>query len=159
VSDANRAASIYYSFYVRAEHRFANGLSILGSYTWSRSEDDITGLNGAGASQVTAIAGPQNAYNLHAEWSLSTQDAPNRFTMPATYELPLAEPVGIQRSAGDHVIREPIKAQFRAEALNATNTPYFGNPGTNVTNTATFGQITSQIDYPRLVQLGIRATF
>jgi hypothetical protein len=57
------------------------------------------------------------------------------------------------------VIRERFKAQFRAEALNATNTPYFGNPGTTLTNTATFGQITSQINYPRLVQLGVRVTF
>jgi hypothetical protein len=56
-------------------------------------------------------------------------------------------------------IRERIKAQFRAEALNATNTPYFGNPGTTLTNPSTFGVITSQINYPRLVQLGLRFTF
>jgi hypothetical protein len=56
------------------------------------------------------------------------------------------------------MIRERIKAQFRAEALNATNTPYFGNPGTTLTNPS-FGVITSQINYPRLVQLGLRFTF
>ena len=56
-------------------------------------------------------------------------------------------------------IRERIKAQFRAEALNATNTPLFGNPGTTVTSPSTFGVITSQINYPRLVQLGLRFTF
>jgi hypothetical protein len=57
------------------------------------------------------------------------------------------------------VVRERFKAQFRAEALNATNTPLFGNPGTNVSTTSTFGQITSQINYARLVQLGVRVTF
>jgi hypothetical protein len=54
--------------------------------------------------------------------------------------------------------RERIKAQFRAEALNATNTPYFGNPNTTLTNNQ-FGVISSQINNPRLVQLGMRVTF
>jgi hypothetical protein len=54
--------------------------------------------------------------------------------------------------------RERIKAQFRAEALNATNTVYFGNPNTTLNNSS-FGLITSQINNPRLVQLGTRITF
>ena len=55
-------------------------------------------------------------------------------------------------------IRERVKAQFRAEALNVTNTPYFGNPNTTLTNNQ-FGIITSEINNPRLLQLGVRATF
>ena len=54
--------------------------------------------------------------------------------------------------------RERIKAQFRAEALNATNTPYFGNPNATLTNNQ-FGVISSQINNPRLVQFGMRVTF
>lgn len=256
LSNANTAASIYYSFYVRAQRRYANGLTLLASYTWSRSEDDITGLNSAGSSAITAVAGPQNAYNLGNEWSLSTQDVPNRFTTALTYDLPLGKgrqflhdsraldwvvggwslntfgivqsgfPLAITQPNNNSVlgtsyqrpngtglsaatsgstdsrvtdwlnaaafsdapeftfgditrfinvrtpglfswdvslnkaftIRERIKAQFRAEALNATNTPLFGNPGTTLTS-GTFGVITSQINYPRLVQLGLRFTF
>jgi hypothetical protein len=255
-SNANTAASIYYSFYFRVQRRFKDGLTLLTSYTWSRSEDDVTGLNAAGASAITAIAGPQNAYNLKNEWSLSTQDVPNRFTTAITYELPFGRgkpflhnsnalnwvvggwslntfgiiqsgfPLAIiqpnQNSVlgasyqrpnatgvspatsgstdsrisdwinaaafseapeftfGDvsrfltirspglfswdmsvnkaFTIGERIKAQFRAEALNATNTVLFGNPGTTLTS-STFGVITSQINYPRLVQLGLRFTF
>ena len=56
------------------------------------------------------------------------------------------------------VARERWKAQFRAEALNATNTPYFGNPNTTLTNNQ-FGKITTQINNPRLLQLGLRVTF
>jgi trimeric autotransporter adhesin len=53
--------------------------------------DDVIGLNLAGASQIAAVAGAQNAYNLNGEWSLSTQDAPNRFTTAISYELPFGK--------------------------------------------------------------------
>jgi hypothetical protein len=258
VSNASTAAALYYSFYFRAERRFSNGLSILASYTWSRSKDDITGASSAGASNIVQVAGPQNAYNLAGEWSLSTQNVPDRFTMSATYELPFGKgkkyltgnnwlnyavggwslntfgiiqsgfPLQVTQSNSNSLIgasyqrpnatgavsaatsgsidsrlgdwlnpaafsvapeltfgdtsrflnvggpglfsidfsvfksftiRERIKAQFRAEALNSTNTPYFGNPGTTVTSASTFGVITSQINYPRLVQLGLRFSF
>jgi len=258
VSNASTAAALYYSFYFRAERRFSKGLSVLASYTWSRSKDDITGASAAGASNIVQVTGPQNAYNLNGEWSLSTQNIPNRFTMSGTYELPFGKGkpflsggrfldyvvggwslnvLGIIQSGfplqvtqansnsligasymrpnaagtvsagtsgsidgrlsdwlnpaafsvapeltfGDtsrflnvegprlfnidfsifksFTIREKVRAQFRAEALNSTNTPYFGNPATVVTSPSTFGVITSQINYPRLVQLGLRFTF
>ncbi|MCU1328125.1 MAG: carboxypeptidase regulatory-like protein [Bryobacterales bacterium] len=54
-------------------------------------------------------------------------------------------------------VPEGIKAQFRAEALNVTNTPQFYGPNTTFTN-ASFGLITSQANYPRLIQLGVRFT-
>ena len=56
------------------------------------------------------------------------------------------------------LVTERINAQFRAESFNATNTVEFGNPNTTFTS-ATFGVITSQINIPRLIQLGLRVTF
>ena len=91
VSNANTAASYLLLFYVRAERRFSNGLSMLASYTWSRSKDDITGASAAGASNITQVAGPAERLQPDGEWSLSTQDVPNRFTMSATYELPFGK--------------------------------------------------------------------
>jgi trimeric autotransporter adhesin len=257
LSNADTAAASYYSFYFRAQRRFANGVSLLASYTFSRSEDDILGASVPGSSNVSSPAGPQNAYNQAAEWSLSTQDVPNRFTTAITYELPFGKgkpvlgnsgrvlnylvggwsvnTIGIVQNGfplsvtqpnnnspfgaslqrpnatgiapatsgstdqriydwinpaafsevgefafGDTsrfltlrgpglfnwdaslfkgvVIRERVKAQFRFEAFNATNTVEFANPNTTLTNSS-FGLITSQVNHPRFLQLGLRVTF
>ena len=256
LNNSDTGSAYYYSWYFRADRRFKNGLTLLASYTWSRSATDALGVSTAGAAQITSITGAQNAYNKRAEWSLSTQDAPNRFTTAVTYELPFgkgkpfltngrildriaggwsANVVGILQtgfplsvtqpnnnsvfgasyqlpnatgvspatsgSAAERIngwlsaaafsqapqftfgnitrflnvrgpalfnwdvsvfkafsVRERIKAQFRAEALNATNTAYFGNPNTTLTNSQ-FGVISSQINNPRLIQLGARVTF
>ena len=56
-------------------------------------------------------------------------------------------------------IKEHYKFQFRAEALNLTNTVLFANPTLNVNSPSTFGVITSQTNFPRMLQLGARITF
>lgn len=56
------------------------------------------------------------------------------------------------------LITESFKAQFRAEGLNAFNTPYFRGPNTAFGN-AGFGRITSQGNFPRMIQLGLRLYF
>ena len=259
-NDTGRA--IYYSAYVRGQRRLARGLTLLASYTWSRNETDVLGVSTAGASGITGISGAQNAYNLGAEWSLATQDVPNRFTTAITWQLPFGKgqqflhnsealsevvggwqlnvtsiiqsgfPLDVTQTNANSVIgasyqlpnatglnpatsgstdsrlggangssgwlnplafsqapvltfgdlsrflnvrgpslynwdaslfktfsvKEKVKAQFRAEALNLTNTPQFGNPSTSI-NSSTFGQITTQINHPRIVQLGVRFTF
>lgn len=70
----------------------------------------------------------------------------------------------------DFRIRERLQLQFRAEAFNATNTPHFNNPGTNVSNMRlnadgsvnTLGgytEITGAQPDERQVRFGIRITF
>lgn len=53
-------------------------------------------------------------------------------------------------------IGERFKAQFRAEALNVGNTPMFYAPNTLFSSSAAFGVISSQANFSRLVQLGVR---
>ena len=55
-------------------------------------------------------------------------------------------------------MHESLKMQFRAEALNAFNTPYFERPNTSF-GSSNFGRITSQEGFPRLIQLGLRLSF
>ncbi len=52
-------------------------------------------------------------------------------------------------------VRERIRSQFRAEFLNAFNTPRFGGPNTTVTSSS-FGVITSQANSPRQIQFGLK---
>jgi hypothetical protein len=55
-------------------------------------------------------------------------------------------------------VYEKFNAQFRFEVFNLTNTPVFDGMSTTY-GTATFGQITNQANYPRIVQLGLRFTY
>ncbi|MBI2685272.1 MAG: TonB-dependent receptor [Acidobacteria bacterium] len=57
-------------------------------------------------------------------------------------------------------ITEKFKAQFRAEALNAFNTPQFRAPNLafGVSN-SNFGKITEQANFSRMIQLGVRFFF
>jgi hypothetical protein len=55
-------------------------------------------------------------------------------------------------------ISERFKAQFRAEALNAFNSPIFHTPDTNL-NDGSFGVINTMDNFARQLQLAIRVTF
>lgn len=73
----------------------------------------------------------------------------------------------------DFHVTERVHAEFRAEALNAFNTPQFATPNLSVgsatvnqttgavtsTRNSGAGQITGTLGFPRLVQLGGRITF
>jgi hypothetical protein len=55
-------------------------------------------------------------------------------------------------------ITEKVKVQFRTEAFNVINRANFGNPGSSVAATASYGRITSS-SAPRVIQFALRATF
>jgi len=57
-----------------------------------------------------------------------------------------------------NVFRERVKVQFRAEAFNISNTPVFAAPNANI-QAATVGQVTSQANSPRQVQLSLKLLF
>jgi len=53
---------------------------------------------------------------------------------------------------------EKLSVQFRAEALNAFNTPRFSGPNTSVTSSS-FGVVSSQANAPRQIQFGLKVLF
>ena len=55
-------------------------------------------------------------------------------------------------------LMEDMTFQFRAEALNAFNTPRFSGPNTSVTSSS-FGIISSQANAPRQIQFGWKVLF
>lgn len=248
-SDTNRA--LYHALYVKVQRRFSDGLTAVGTYTWSQNKDLAFGA--VGNSLTGTTSSPQNAYDIDAEYGLSTVHTPHKFTTATTYELPFGKgrkfltasnwldtivggwsvnvvgtlqsgfPLSITQLNNNSVIGtsvqrpnatgvspvtdgaltdrltgyispaafssapqftfgnvgrtismrgpgivnwdgsvfktfsigERMKAQFRAEALNLTNTPSFYGPNTTFGNPG-FGTITSQSNFSRLIQLGVR---
>jgi hypothetical protein len=55
--------------------------------------------------------------------------------------------------------RESLTAQFRGEAYNLVNHPYWNNPGTTVNDLANFGVITTKGGQRRIMQLGLKLIF
>jgi outer membrane receptor protein involved in Fe transport len=79
------ATSSYHAFESKAEKRYASGVSILVSYTFSKLMDYGSGPF---AGEAVGGGGVQNWYNLAAEWSPSTLDQTHRYILNAVYELP-----------------------------------------------------------------------
>ncbi len=80
----SRANSSYHAFQARFQQRFANGLSALASYTWSKSLDDASNFfSSAGDANF-----PQNSYDLSGERGRSNFDVRHRLSVSYAYDLP-----------------------------------------------------------------------
>ncbi len=252
-NDNNKA--VYDSLVAKLQKRLSNGLTLLSSLTWSRNWDESGG--GVGNTLNAGSKGPQNPYNLAAEYAFSNIDSPWRWSTSISYQLPFGKgktylsngnflnylvggwsantvsifqtgfPLQIAQSTNfnssfgyatqrpnatgvspitsgslearlnnyinaaafstapqftfgnvgrtidmrgpgqvnwdmslfkDVLVKEKLKAQFRFEALNATNTPLFYGPNTSF-GSSTFGKITSQANFSRQLQLALRFSF
>jgi outer membrane receptor protein involved in Fe transport len=74
------ARAIYHALAVKAERRVSNGVTLLGSYVWSKLIDESSDQEGG-----AAILNP---YDLRAERSVSSYDVPHRVVVSAVYDLP-----------------------------------------------------------------------
>jgi Carboxypeptidase regulatory-like domain len=82
------ANSTYHSMELKAEKRYTKGLSLLGSYTFSKSIDNSPGIS-TSSNASSAIA--QNAFNLRGERGLSDFDVRHRLVTSAIWEIPLGK--------------------------------------------------------------------
>lgn len=81
----NSARSSYNSGWALMKRRFSGGLSLLASYTFSKSLTDAPAFRSpAMESEV-----PQNSSDLRQEWGLAGCDIRHRFVMSLLYKLPL----------------------------------------------------------------------
>jgi hypothetical protein len=79
-------SSSYNALQVDLVHRFSRGLSLRGTYTWSKALDDGDSLNGTTANNAPGLV--SNPYNLKADKGLATFNAQNVGVISAIYELP-----------------------------------------------------------------------
>ncbi len=81
------AASWYNSLQVRFQKRANEYLSFQGNYTWAKAEDNSsTGFNAFVGNLDSG--NPQELDNLREEWSVSANDATNRFVTAVVAQLP-----------------------------------------------------------------------
>ncbi len=79
----NAASSTYHSGQVKLERRFARGLSLLASYTFSKSIDNSSDYGSGDASERVL-----DSTNFALQRAVSSFDVPHRFTSAVTYEIP-----------------------------------------------------------------------
>jgi hypothetical protein len=76
--------SSYHALYLKVQRRFADGLSFLSSFSYSKSIDDGSGVRTTDGDSLT----PSNQYDLRLERGLSAFDFRKRWTTSFLWELP-----------------------------------------------------------------------
>lgn len=84
-------ASLYNALELKVERRFANGFSILGSYTWSKLMDNVPPTTTGFPGGTFAGGSTQDWENLRAEWSLATFDTPQYLAINGIFDLPFGK--------------------------------------------------------------------
>lgn len=89
-------SSVYHSIQVKAERRFASGVSFLASFTGEKLIDGPISF----ISNVGRNAGPQNIYDYAADRSVSSNDISRIFSFASTYQLPFGRKQRFGRNWG-----------------------------------------------------------
>ncbi len=75
---------IYGALSAKVTHRFGNGVSLIGNYTWAKAIDDTSGIRTQGFDTLF----PQNSDCIRCERGLSSFDVRHRLVTSVLYELP-----------------------------------------------------------------------
>jgi len=126
----------YNAMIVRLEHRFSHGLSFVGGYTFGKSIDTASGLNGTNY--------PQDNYNMRAERGLSDYDLRQRLVFSGTWALPFG--------AGRTWIRDGVASSVLGHwDLSNIVTLQSGQPLSATLSTALSGTDSNGTDRPDLI--------
>jgi hypothetical protein len=128
--------SNYNALIVRLERRFSRGMSFVGGYTFGKSIDTASGLNGTNQ--------PQDNYDMMAERGLSDFDLRHRFVFSSIWELPFGP--------GRRWMRGGAAARvFGHWDLSNILTLQSGQPFTVTLSTALSGTDSNGTDRPDLI--------
>ena len=87
-ANANMLQSLYHGMTFKVERRFAAGLQVLGSFTWSKAIDQFSEIQNVGGA-ISSIA--QYAHRFDLERGLANFDQTRRFVLSWLYELPFGK--------------------------------------------------------------------
>jgi hypothetical protein len=82
--------SSYHSGQFKLEKRFAEGLFLLGAYTWSKSIDTVS----SAMFDSSVTGGVQNIFDVEQNRGPSDWDVPHRFSLSFVYDLPYGKKGG-----------------------------------------------------------------
>jgi len=128
--------SNYHALVARLERRFSGGVSFVGGYTFGRSIDTASGLQGTDQ--------PQDNYNLKGERGLSDFDVRQRFVLSTTWELPWGEG---RRWTSEGLAAKALDGWQLASILTFQD----GQPLTAILPTALSGTLSNGTDRPDLI--------
>ena len=133
-------SSSYDGLEIRGEKRFSNGMQFLGSFTWSHAFDNSSASGG--------YNGPQNNYDLAANWGPSIYDVRTRFVLSYLYQLPFGN--GKKYLANMNRLGQAVLGGWE---LNGILTLHSGNPFTPVlavdnSNTGEFKDLPNVVGNP-----------
>jgi len=128
--------SNYNALVARLERRLSGGLSFVAGYTYAKSLDTASGLDGTNQAQ--------DNYNLRAEYGLSDFDMRQRVTFSGVWQLPFgAGTRWAQQGVASHIL-----GQWQFANILSLQT---GQPLTAVLSTALSGTQSNGTDRPDLI--------
>jgi len=164
------ATSSYNSLQLSLQKRFSSNITLLAAFTGGKMLDDFSSNN---TSNFNGDGTNQDAYNLKADWGLSTADVSKRFVGSFVYALPF----GRNQRFGSHWNRftNAILGGWQANgiltwqtglplALSASNVANIFNPGerpnTNGQNAGLNGSVESRLnEYFNIADFSQPATY
>ncbi|NNN18890.1 MAG: TonB-dependent receptor, partial [Acidimicrobiaceae bacterium] len=121
--DKSVANSNYNSFQFKARSRIGTKLTLLGSYTWSKTID--LGCDGFFGSEGCSV---QNPYNLRADRSVAGFDIPQNLSVSYVYQLPIGQ--GQALNVSNRVLDEMIGEWIFSGIFTARSGQPFNNNAT-----------------------------
>jgi len=126
----------YNALVARLERRLAGGLSFAAGYTYGKSLDTASGLNGTNQAQ--------DNYNMRAEYGLSDFDMRQRLTFSGVWQLPFgAKSRWLKSGVGSHLLSD-----WQISSIVALQS---GQPLTAILSTALSGTQSNGTDRPDLI--------